>query len=217
MTVARKILVGLVGENDNDTAALTALLLPRFGDGVQFVRLGRRITGDQLANKNDKARKVLEADFAKANVQLVVVSRDLDALAADAKKVAARQQEFEHFNQHAFGGCGLLLLHIYELEALIAAEPTEFNRRYNVAYKPKGNVMHLERPKDKLKSVTGHRYHEAHAALLLEKADYDALLARCGYFAAFDGDFSARLAVPRPHDRARAAKRASGGGRHGST
>ena len=127
-------------------------------------------------------------------------SRDLDSAPTDAAKRRERQKEFDRFNVEAFEQRGLLLLHIFELEALIMADITAFNKRYNVRYRPpQADAMRIAEPKDKLKAATDHRYHESHAALVLEEADYRLLLDGCAYFRDFDVAFSARLAAPRPH------------------
>lgn len=200
--IRKPVRVGLVGEDDqdHDYSAIKALLERQYGDRIQCVQLGRRLKGDKLATKNKKACDILEADFVKALRPVIVVySRDLDSAPTNTTKLSARQQEFDHFNTDAFARRGILLLHIFGLEALIMADISAFNKRYNVNYRPpQADAMRIDKPKDKLKNATDHRYEEAHAALILAEADYDCLLKHCRYFADFDAAFSARLAAPRP-------------------
>ena len=189
--------VGLVGENPHDTDALKVLLERQYGGRIQCVALGRRITGDKLADKSAHFLKILAAAYLKARPDIVIISRDLDALESDAAKRAARQQEFDRFNPHV-GGNALFLLHIYELEALIATQPQVVRDYYQVTYNPQSDVMRIEDPKGKLRTATQKSkrkppYEPAHAAELLEKANYEHLLKRCRYFATFDALFRDRL------------------------
>lgn len=197
MAAGKKLIrVGIVGEDkqDHDYTAIKALLEKQYGGLIQCIQLGRRIEGDQLAARNEKAIKVLGTEFEAERPDIVVYSRDLDALPTDAAKKKKRQQEFDHFNAKAFSRCGLLLLHIFELEALIMADIEAFNKRYNVKYRPaQADAMRIENPKGKLKAATNHRYHESHAAPILKAADYNKLLTGCAYFKAFDDAFRQRL------------------------
>jgi hypothetical protein len=185
--------IGLIGEDPNDTDATAALLLQRYAEQVQFVKIGQRLKGNRLDNR--KALGILREEYEEKQPDVVIVIRDLDALASDDAKMKIRRDDFEKVNQ-VVGGAALFLLHIYEMEALIAADPPTFNAHYNAAYKPPADVMRIVDPKGKLRDATRNgrkTYHPSHAAELLAKVDYDKLLARCRYFAAFDKAFRARL------------------------
>lgn len=187
--------VGLVGEDPNDTNALIALLERQYAGRIVFIKLGKRLRGDQL--ETDKARALISDDFQEKAPHFVVVMRDLDSNAADTHKRAGREAWFTALNQE-LAGRGLFLLHIYELEALIAAHPEVFNAHYGAAYRPQTDVMRILEPKEKLREATRKCrtiYEPEHAAALFAKIDYARLLTRCRYFREFDQAFAARLAL----------------------
>lgn len=196
MMVQSPIKVGLVGEDPNDADAIKALLVAKFKSRpVQFIKLGERIMkGNQL--DTEKARKIIGDDFRVRRPDFVVVTRDLDALESNTAQRAKRDKWFDLLNEQALASKGLFLLHIYELEALIAAHPEVFNHHYGAKYTPPGDVMHIEDPKGKLRDATRKCrsvYHPNHSPELLGKVSYDRLVERCRYFKAFDKLFTARL------------------------
>ncbi len=135
----KRLLVGLVGEDPNDTNAMAALLNQRYAAQVRFVKLGERMTGDKLETK--KACGIIGDDFADEQPRFVVVIRDLDALESDAAQRARRDEWFANLNREALDGRGLFLLHIYELEALLAAHPEVVSAHYKgAAYKPQSTM-----------------------------------------------------------------------------
>ena len=187
--------VGLLGESPNDTRAIAALLGPRYGGQVEFFPLVNNVTGDNLETAGTFRQLRREYQFERPNV--VVVIRDLDALATDKGQRRRRRAYFRKVDKQV-DGKGLYLLNIYSIEALIAAHIAVFNAYYGCTCVISGDVMDVERPVELLKAATQQgklRYLEAHCAELLARADYDQLLANCRYFHAFDAAFAARLPI----------------------
>ena len=188
--------VGLLGETPNDTTAIAGLLARRYGERVAFFTLVRGLTGDQL--KDALGRKQIRREYQYERPDLVIFIRDLDALEADRPQYRARQQEFWAINA-LVGDKALYLLHIYSIEALIAADIAVFEAYYQCQCPIAGDVMLLEKPVELFKAATKagkKQYNEGHCDQLLAQADYDRLLANCRYFQAFDADFAARLPSP---------------------
>ena len=193
----KALTVGLIGENPNDSRALTALLGQRYAGKFAPVPLAKNRTGDQLANP--KMLRVLAEEYRLKQPRLVVYIRDLDALASNAAKVREREIEFEKI-KNVVGKDALFLLHIYQFEALILADIATFNRLYQVAIAAKGNPTAVENPKKKLVSATDklkapRQYHPNHSAEIAAQLNYAELLQNCAYFRAFDAAFAARLAA----------------------
>ncbi len=99
--------------------------------------------------------------------------------------------------QKQVGASSLLLLNIYSIEALIAADIASFNAHYGAHCVVAADVMTIEKSVELLKVATQQhgkqQYVEGHCGDLLARADYDMLLRNCRYFRAFDADFAARL------------------------
>ena len=187
--------VGLLGESPNDTRAVARLLTPRYGGRVEFFSLVNDVTGDNLETAGTFRQLRREYQYERPNV--VVVIRDLDALATDKGQLRRRRAYFRRVDKQV-DGKGLYLLNIYSIEALIAAHIAVFNAYYDCTCEITGDVMDIERPVELLKAATQPgklRYQEAHCAELLARADYDRLLANCRYFQIFDAAFAARVPV----------------------
>ena len=188
--------VGLLGETPNDTTAMQALLVRRYGDRVTFFTLVRGVTGDSL--KDALERKLIRREYQCERPDLVLFIRDLDALETDRAQYRARQREFREINA-LLDGKAIYLLHIYTIEALIAAHIAVFEDHYQCQCPINGDVMLIEKPVELFKAVTKtckKQYKEGHCADLLAQADYDQLLANCRYFRDFDAAFAARVPPP---------------------
>ena len=188
--------VGLLGESPNDTKAVARLLAPRYGGRVEFFSLVDNVTGDNLEMAG--TFKILRREWQLERPNLVVVIRDLDALETDRAQLRKRRAYFRKV-QKQVGESSLLLLNVYSIEALIAADIDTFNDHYTVHCVVPADVMTIEKPVEVLKAATQHgklRYLEGHCGDLLAQADYDKLLRNCRYFRRFDADFAARLPTP---------------------
>ncbi len=198
MAKREKMRIGLLGESPNDTAAMRALLTPQYEQVATFFPLLDGLTGGTLDSA--KVLRALPLACARRSPDVIVVIRDLDADESTLAQLRERQAYFERVDM-AVNGIGLYLLHIQQLEALIAADAKTFNQHYGARYRPQNDVMRINKPKAELRQATARckmQYEESHSPALLGKADYTLLLNRCRYFAAFDAAFAARLAAPRP-------------------
>ncbi|MFD1873903.1 hypothetical protein [Hymenobacter bucti] len=187
-------LVGLLGESPNDTSSLQALLGKRYGERVRFVIISPEITGTQL--DSPKFQHIIRANYRFKKPDLIVVTRDLDAPESDRPKRLERLLFFRKMNR-GFEQRSVFLLNVQAMEALIAADITPFNRKYDCTCPVPADPMTIVDPAKFLKDATARcrkHYDEGHCAELLAEADYDKLLANCRYFAAFDQEFSQRLA-----------------------
>ncbi len=198
MAKRAKIRIGLLGESPNDTAAIRALLAPQYEQVATFFPILDGLTGGTLDSA--KVLRALPLACANRSPDVVVVIRDLDGDENNLAQLRDRQAYFDHVNS-AVGGIGLYLLHIQQLEALIAADAATFNQHYGARYRPQADVMRINGPKTELRRATHScrvQYHEAHSPLLLGKVRYNLLSKHCRYFKDFDVAFSARLADPKP-------------------
>lgn len=193
-TQKRKLVrVGLLGESPNDTAALKVLLERRYAGQIQVFSLLKNLKGDKVGGL--KALRMLPTQYQEQQPDIVVFTRDLDALATDVIQRQRRQQEFDDINK-CVEQKGIFLLHIYEFEALIMAHIGPFNAHYRCAYRPQVDPMRIPDPKGKLQAASRKgkgAYAENDCALVCAKLDYDELVKNCGYFREFDAAFVARL------------------------
>ena len=169
------------------------LLTPRYGGRVEFFTLIEGVTGDMLDTQG--AFRQLRREYQLERPNLVVVIRDLDALETDRGQLRKRQSYSRRVARQV-NNKGLYLLNIYTIEALVAADIAAFNAHYGCGCEIPGDVMLIEKPIELLRAATQHgkpRYLEAHCAELLEKANYDQLLANCRYFRDFDAAFDQQV------------------------
>jgi hypothetical protein len=194
-TAARKLTIGLIGENPNDTDALVALLNHRYAGRFVACQLVKRQTGDRLGSA--KTHRALLANYQEMKPRLVIYIRDLDAFASDETKLRERQQEFAEIKK-IVGPEALFLLHVVQFEALLWADIDAVNQHYGVALTSKGDPTRIAQPKKKLISATdkpkaNKQYSPNDSAELAAKLDYAKLLKSCGYFREFDEAFASKL------------------------
>src|ERR1700743_2437831 len=122
-----KLKIGLIGEDPNDTQSIRNLLQRRYPDSFTFKQLIKNKKGYQLDNARTSAALKVEFDDFKPNY--VIFIRDADALPGENEKIQKAHNWFIKLNQ-IVNNKGILLLNIYELEALILADIETFNRLY---------------------------------------------------------------------------------------
>lgn len=139
---------------------------------------------------------MLPKEYAGERPDVVVFTRDLDALASNTTQLQKRQKEFDDINT-CVGQKGIFLLHIYEFEALIMAHIGPFNALYECACKPQADPMRIVDPKGKLQKASrkGKRgeYSENDCEEVCAHLDYAELVRNCEYFREFDTAFAAKL------------------------
>jgi hypothetical protein len=187
------IRVGLVGEDPNDTSSIKNLLNKRYKGRVQFYQLLRRITGNNL--DSGKIKRVLPVEFEEHECNFVIYIRDLDALKSHSDKLQARIRWFKELDA-VVNSQGLLLLNIWELEALILGDVDTFNKIYKTKHTFPQNPMHVKQPKELLKQVTfksKNKFHESHCPEIFKQLDIDKIEANCSCFKEFIEEFDAKL------------------------
>jgi len=187
------IKVGLVGEDPNDTLSIKNLLEQRYKAKVKFYQLAKRIKGFQL--DNPKIRKSLPIEFADKKCKFIVYIRDLDAFKSEDTKLRAKVKWFKDLDAFV-NKEGVLLLNIWELEALILGDIDTFNKLYNVNHKFTKDPMFQKEPKELLKKITAKekkQYKENNCPKLFEHLDIDQIENKCKFFKNFLQEFDAKI------------------------
>lgn len=178
-------LIALVGEDPNDTKAIKNLLSQKYSRDVKFYPIIRNKRGDQLNNAT--TIKALEIELQLRKYDYVIFIRDLDGFETEKSKLENRLKWFNKLNQ-VCNKKGLLLLNIYELEALILADIEIFNKEYKVSISNVGNVMSKKEPKEFLILKTNKskkKYAESHCPDLFKKLRVSQVAINCKYFKDF--------------------------------
>jgi hypothetical protein len=187
------IKIGLIGEDPNDTTSITNLLLKKYKDQVLFCTLVKRIRGSQL--DSPKIKKSLEIEFKDEKCKFIIYIRDLDGYKSEKNKINKRQKWFEELDS-AINNEGILLLNIWELEALIFADINTLNGFYKIKFKYPGDPMGLPNPKSELKRITYHtrkKYHESHCSEIFNLLNFETVEKNCLYFKHFISEFDKKL------------------------
>jgi hypothetical protein len=153
----------------------------------------KRVTGHQLDAINKIAR-LLKAEWSE-RFDFVLYIRDLDDLETNREKILERENWFYHLEKNT-NGKGLLLLNIYELEALILADIACFNKNYSTNILFKGDPMRKRMPKEFLQEKTYKRkkqYSETDCPVIFLELSIQKLIANCKYFHTFISEFEKRL------------------------
>lgn len=189
------IKIGLVGEDPNDTSAIKNLLEKKYKKRVQFIPLLKRINGYQL--DNSKVKSSLSVEFADRKCKFVLYVRDLDAYKSEISKVNTKRKWFTDLDRQGANGKGILLLNIWEIEAMILADIATFNTIYKTKCKYPGDPMSQQEPKEYLKEQTRNTaksYRESDTPDIFAKLNFDTVQNRCSYFKSFIKDFDQKLA-----------------------
>lgn len=179
------IRIGLVGEDPNDTSSLKNLLLKKYSRNAKFIPLVNGIRGFQL--DNPKIKRALPIEFKSKKCDFIIYIRDLDAFKSDKKKLMVRQKWFNDLDKE-INGKGILLLNIWELEALIFANIEKFSHYYKVNYSFKGDPSKIKEPKEKLKEITRNsknKYFESDCPSLFCLLEIEQLISKCEFFSEF--------------------------------
>ena len=179
------IKVGLIGEDPNDTQAIKNLISQKFGDRLSFKHLIKNRKGYQLDNK--RVQDALKIEFENYQPRIVLFIRDADGCANETEKKDKVLNWFLKLNP-VVNQRGILLMNIYELEALILADIETFNKIYNINIKIRKNVMFQEEPKEFLKLKTKNckkKYFESDCPELFKSLRFDSIYNNCKYFSDF--------------------------------
>ncbi len=183
------IKIGLIGEDPNDTDAIINLMKQKFDKGYQYIKIAKRITGDQLYNPGSV--NIYNTEVGRKRPDHVIVMIDADAVITQKEKLAEKTELYYKIAKQL--KCkSILLLNIYELEALILADIDGVNKTYGTKSNYSSNVMHQEDAKEELKKITrkGRKvYHPNDCPELFKKLSFDTVHNNCVYFKEFVQNF----------------------------
>ncbi|ERJ59342.1 DUF4276 family protein [Sphingobacterium paucimobilis] len=187
------IKIGVIGEDPNDTTAIQNLLRPKLGAIANFKTICKNIRGCHL--DSPKFYKTVGAETKSTSYDILICIRDLDAFKSESAKVLERQNWHKKIKDAANGCSTVLLLNIWELEAIIFADLIPFNKRYGVSLSFAGDPSSLKDPKERLKSETRkakRKYVESDCKELFSELDFDKVTSRCAFFKDFLEDLRSR-------------------------
>jgi hypothetical protein len=177
--------IGLVGEDPNDTTSIRHLLEQKICVNISYITLIKRITGSNL--DNPRAKATLKIECARKRPDLIIVIRDADGIITDHVKIEKRRRWYSDLSKE-LNTPNILLLNVYELEALIFADIDVFNREYKTKIKGGRDVTYIEDPKKKLENYTKERYKESDCPKIFKQLNIDNIIKNCGYFRRFYED-----------------------------
>lgn len=180
--------IGLVGEAPNDTQSIKNLLLKKYAH-LDFFFMLQRINGASLDSQ--KTKRFLRIEYEIEKPDIVIFIRDLDAVLPNKKKLYERKEYFTNFNS-VVDKKGIYLLHIYEIEALLLADITTFNKMFNTTIIPVENVMNIIEPKEYLRE-RANGYNESKNAEIFEQLIFKDVIFNCKYFSDFIHNFDKTL------------------------
>jgi len=179
--------IGLFGESPYDIDAICNLLTKPYAGRFSFVKLLRRITSEDLGSLG-KMKRILKLEISsRTDVSAVIVVLDLDSDAQDEEALRKKKTWFQKLNNF-FPQHGLLLLNIYELEALILADIDSFNRLFRVNVKFKGDPMAQKDPKEFLEHKTSHsqrKFTVSDNPEVFSHLNFEQVKQKCRYFKSF--------------------------------
>jgi len=181
--------IGLVGEAPNDTEAIKNLLNKKYS-ALEFFFMLNNINGSNLDNQKTKRLLRIEYEFEKPDI--VIFIRDLDSVLPNKKKLYERKNYFTEFNS-VVNKKGILLLNIYEIEALILADYELFNRKFDAKINKIDNVMLIEEPKEFLKRESK-KYNESLNGEIFAELSFENVHANCLIFQRFIKNFEKLIA-----------------------
>lgn len=184
------IKIGLIGEDSTDTDAITHLLKKKYKEGFSYRTLSLYKKGTQLFTES--ASKSFNFEIKKDPPHCVIVIADADAVITENPKINHKRFLYERLSK-LLSCKSLLLLNIYELEALIFADIDIFNSHYHVSIKGDRDVMYISEPKEELRRKTSKmkkKYSESHCPDLFKDLRIEIVSKNCAYFKEFLNDFS---------------------------
>lgn len=179
------IRIGMIGEYPSDTKAIENLLNKKYANVIEFFTLIRGVHGSNLDNQ--KIKHLLRKEYEIEKPDFVLFVRDLDGFEHHEEKIKYRKTCFTDFNS-VINKKGILLLNIYELEALLLTDIEAVSKYYGNEISDVKDCMFIESPKEFLKNSINN-YSTGHNPELFALLDYKIVIAKCRYFKKFDEDF----------------------------
>lgn len=175
--------VGIIGEDPYDTTAIKNLLSRKYP--YQFKPILKQVRGHQLDSA--KSRRLLKIELMHHAYPIIIYTRDLDGLETEIRKKEKVFKWFKNMNS-VNANIGVLLLNIYELEALILADIDTFNRLFGASVNFTGNPMYKKEPKEYLKEQTRkcrRKYEVSENPGIFKLLRIEELIKNCPYFKEF--------------------------------
>lgn len=185
--------IGIIGEDPYDTTAVKNLLSRKYP--YQFKPILRQIKGDQL--DSTKTKRLLKIELKSDAYAVVIYTRDLDGLETETKKIQKISRWFEGLDA-LNKNTGILLLNIYELEALILADIETFNRLFGTRLNFTGNPMYKKEPKEYLKEKTRkcrRKFDVSENPEIFKSLRIEKLIRNCTYFKDFIISFEKEVSL----------------------
>jgi hypothetical protein len=183
------IRIGIIGENENDTKAISALLKKNFPEQFYFTQLLPGRNGSQLDDhKISKLLNALRREFEFEEIHYILYIRDLDTLISDKKQLTFRKNRFRRFAK-VVNNQAIFMLNIVEIEALILADFDTFKKYKNEPNWQFDNssAAEIENPSDYLERNTSYQKNEL--VKIIPLLHLDTLKANHQHFKAFLTEF----------------------------
>ena len=177
--------IGLVGEDPNDTRSIRYLLEKKIATKVSYELLIKNKRGHQLDNIRTKEALKIECERKKPDI--IIFIRDADGICTQNEKIEKCKQWHKDLSKH-LNVANVLLLNIYELEALIFADIDVFNRIYKTSIKGNRDVTFIKEPKEELIRQTRKlpkKYCESDCPELFKQMNVENIISNCSYFKQF--------------------------------
>ena len=190
-------IIGLVGEDPNDTSSVKNLLQQKFMDGFIYKTLLKNFKGSDL--DNERTNELLLDEYKDIKPDIIIFIRDVDGIVTQKDKRKEREDWYIRTSKGISKEKKILLLNIAELEALLFADVDTLNKEYKINIKGVGNVSLIEKPKEKLRELTNRtnqygkkpkKYEVAHCPELFKKINIEVVIKNCKYFNDFITKFS---------------------------
>lgn len=175
--------IGIIGEDPYDTNVIKNLLSREYP--FQFKPILKNIKGDQLSSQ--KTKRLLKIELKSSTYHIIIYTRDLDGLETETDKIENVSNWFNDLDALS-KSTGILLLNIYELEALILADIDTFNSLFGTRINFRGNPMFKREPKEYLKTQTRkcrRKFNVSENPLIFKNLRIEALIKNCPYFKEF--------------------------------
>lgn len=185
--------IGLIGEDPNDTLSIEVLLNQKYYNKLKFCTLSKTLKGDQLESK--KGKNLVVTNFEQKKCDLAICIRDLDSLESDKFQLTYRLDWFNSIKS-SLNGKSLLLLNIWQLEALIFADSEIFDEIYGTKIKSNKNPEFIEYPKKELKRLTEKnfkKFHENDCPTIFQKLRFEIVVKNSKTFKKFIEELDKKL------------------------
>lgn len=189
------IKIGLIGEDPHDTLSIKNILSKKYNKDIRFCIIAKSVRGYQL--DNPKTIRVIQTELVYQKCDFLIYIRDLDAFSTESTKIRKKVEWFKRLDANT-GKCNLLLLNVWELEALIFADVQTLNKIYKITYQFNGDPMLIKEPKEKIIQLTrktNRQYAESHCPKIFEQLNLELLIQHCKYFKSFITSFEDKIGI----------------------